>query len=286
MSKKLVALQKKSLLPLAAALAFFASTTLEVRAQAERGGAPGDFDYYVLSLSWSPTYCSGRGGGEGDRGEGHRGGYDREYEDNGGYGDDGGYGGYRGRRRGGRGQDEQCSGIRPYAFVLHGLWPQYERRGWPEMCETGRRPWVSGETIDHMMDIMPSRRLVIHEYRAHGTCSGLDPEQYFEMARKAYGGIHIPDAYRDLSEPLKVTPEEVRKAFLDANPQLGADMLQITCSRDLLREVHVCLTKDLAPRACGRDGRDRCSYGAITMPPVRGGGAGPHGGPSYGRDGL
>ena len=28
--------------------------------------------------------------------------------------------------------DEQCHSARPYAFVLHGLWPQYERRGWPE----------------------------------------------------------------------------------------------------------------------------------------------------------
>lgn len=259
------------LLMLAAAMALFAAAAQEVRAQADRGGMPGDFDYYVLSLSWSPTYCSG---GEGNRGE---------YDDDRGYG---GYDGYRSRRHGGGGQEEQCSGIRPYAFVLHGLWPQYERKGWPEMCETGKRPWVSGETIDRMMDIMPSRRLVIHEYRAHGTCSGLDPAQYFETARKAYRSVSIPAEYRDLSEPLKVTPEEVRKAFLGANPQLSADMLQISCSRDLLREVHICLAKDLAPRACGRNERDRCRYDTVTMPPVRGGGTGPRGGPSYGHDNL
>ncbi len=276
MSKKPMIRGDKSLsglLMLAAAVAFFAAAAPQVRAQADRGGMPGDFDYYVLSLSWSPTYCSGMGG-EGNRGEY---GEDRGYS---------GYDGYRGRRYGG-GQEEQCSGIRPYAFVLHGLWPQYERKGWPEMCETGRRPWVPGETIGRMMDIMPSRRLVIHEYRAHGTCSGLEPSEYFEAARKAYGSIGIPGAFRDLSEPLKVTPGEVRKAFLEANPQLSPDMLQITCSKDLLREVHVCLTKDLVPRACGRNERDRCGYGTVIMPPVRGGGTGPHGGPSYdGRDNL
>ena len=138
---------------LAAALAVCgAGGAFEVRAQPDRGGMPGDFDYYVLSLSWSPTYCSGHGGESGGDG----GGYGDRYGDNGGY-DNRGYGGGRdGNRRGG---DEQCSGVRSYAFVLHGLWPQYERKGWPENCQTGTRPWVPEEMIDRMMDIMPSRRL-------------------------------------------------------------------------------------------------------------------------------
>ena len=94
----------------------------------------GRFDYYVLVLSWSPTYCA------------------------------------LGEQR----SDPQCSprGDRPYAFVLHGLWPQHER-GWPQDCRTRERPFVPRPTIDRMLDIMPSRRLVIHEYRKHGTCSGL-----------------------------------------------------------------------------------------------------------------
>src|SRR5664279_4894228 len=149
------------------------------RAQGTRGAEPGDFDYYVLALSWSPTYCDtheGGGGGRGryDRDSGH--GHDR-YDRNSGYGRDhydrdSGYGGYgryhfydrgntydrhddrRGysRRRGDSG--EQCNSVRPYSFVLHGLWRQYERRGWPEMCQSERRPWVPEETIDRMMDIM------------------------------------------------------------------------------------------------------------------------------------
>jgi len=278
MSKKPMTRQKMSFLRSvlrAAVLMIFAAIPLEARAQADRGGMPGDFDYYVLSLSWSPTYCSGKGG----ENEGDRGGYDSQY------GDDSGYGGrrYDNGRRYGRQDPGQCSGIRPYAFVLHGLWPQYERKGWPEMCQTGSRPWVPGEIIDRMMDIMPSRRLVIHEYKTHGVCTGLDPQQYFEAARKAYREIRIPDAFQNLPEPLKVTPEDIRKAFLDANRQLSADMIQIACSRDLLREVRVCLTKELTPRPCSRNEQNRCTYGTVTMPPVRGGGTGPHGGPSFGR---
>ncbi len=276
--------QKKGFLHaviLAAALMALAAAPIEARAQADRGGMPGDFDYYVLSLSWSPTYCSSKSGDD----DGNRGGYNDRSGYNGQYGDDDGYGGrrYENRRGYGRQDPEQCSGTRPYAFVLHGLWPQYERKGWPEMCQTGGRAWVPGETIDRMLDIMPSRHLVIHEYKTHGVCSGLDPQQYFEAARKAYRSIRIPDQFQDLSQPLNVSPEDVRKAFLDSNPQLSADMIQIDCSRRLLREVRVCITKDLAPRPCSRNEQNRCTYGTVTMPPVRGGGTGPHGGPTQGR---
>ena len=64
-------------------------------AQAGRGGMPGDFDYYVLALSWSPTFCSGQGRGDG----GGRGGSDGAYGEDRGYGGGyGGGGGYDGRR--------------------------------------------------------------------------------------------------------------------------------------------------------------------------------------------
>ena len=58
------------------------------RAQGSRGAEPGDFDYYVLALSWSPTYCDTHGEGDGGRDR-----YDRDR----GYGryGEGGYGRYR-----------------------------------------------------------------------------------------------------------------------------------------------------------------------------------------------
>ena len=252
-------------------------------AQGLRGAEAGDFDYYVLALSWSPTYCDSRaeGGDRYDRGGGYgryhffqrRDSYDRN-EDGRGYS----------RRRGDSG--EQCNGTRPYSFVLHGLWPQYDRRGWPEMCESGRRSWVPEETIDRMMDIMPSRQLVIQEYRKHGVCSGLDPRGYFNAAREAYRSVRIPDEFQDLLKTRSISPDEVRSAFLEANKQLSGDMIQVVCSRRLLQEVRVCFSKDLTPRPCSQreQGRRLCNYDMVLMPPVRGGGFGPRGGPTQERD--
>src|SRR3990172_13010291 len=75
---------------------------------------PGDFDYYVLVLGWSPAYCN-----------------------------------MEGRERG----DDQCEAGRERAFTLHGLWPQYER-GWPKNCRLSHRPFVPESVINHINNII------------------------------------------------------------------------------------------------------------------------------------
>ena len=63
------------------------------------GEKAGDFDYYVMALSWSPTWCA-----------------------------------LEGDRRG----SPQCDADADFGWVLHGLWPQYES-GWPSYCRTQER---------------------------------------------------------------------------------------------------------------------------------------------------
>lgn len=193
----------------------------------------GDFNYYMLVLSWSPTYCDAQQ----DQGR------------------DGG---------------QQCSGQRPYAFVLHGLWPQYEN-GWPENCPTHDRPWVSNDLIGKMLDIMPARALVIHEYKKHGTCSGLSPDAYFDAARKLFEGIKIPERYAAPREALKVSSSELKQDLLTANPALSSEAVAISCNRDKLRDIRVCFTRDFKPRSCGSGDmrRSSCPMDKIILPPSR-----------------
>lgn len=198
------------------------------------GGVPGRFDYYVLALSWSPSFCAEEG---------------------------------RSRK------SPQCNGARPYAFVLHGLWPQYEK-GWPDNCRTRTKPWVPSPLVSSMLDIMPARGLVIHQYRKHGTCSGLDPESYFKTARRAFGSIRIPPRYLNPRKPVLVSPPEVEDDFVKANTDLTPEMISVACGRsNRLREVRICFTKDLTLRPCGENENQNrlCRAGRIVMPPVRGG---------------
>ena len=43
---------------------------------------------------------------------------------------------------------------------------------------------MPGPVAQRMLDIMPSKRLIFHEYRKHGTCSGLGVDGYFDLARR------------------------------------------------------------------------------------------------------
>ncbi|MER2536363.1 MAG: ribonuclease [Rhizobiaceae bacterium] len=187
------------------------------------------FDFYVLSLSWSPSYCEAEG------------------ED---------------------ANRQQCAAGRPYAFVVHGLWPQFER-GYPQDCDTRERD-VPDERLRALYDVMPSAGLIRHEWRKHGACSGLTQADYFDVLRKARGKVEIPRQYRRISDYLTLAPGEAERAFLQANPGMAADGVAVTCDRRYLREVRICMTRDLGFRACPEVDRRDCRLGKVVMPPVRG----------------
>ena len=200
-------------------------------AAAQRSGVnvPGDFAYYVLALSWSPSYCAAEGTAA-DR--------------------------------------LQCDSGRPYDFVVHGLWPQYER-GWPEFCpaEPSEAP---PQLVRDMLDLIPSEGLIRHQWRKHGTCSGLTPRGYFETTRRARSGIAVPPAFQAPDEWRVVSPDDVRRAFLRANPGLPADGIAVTCDRQRLREVRVCLDRHgLDFRSCPPVAQRACGRSSVRVPPVR-----------------
>lgn len=200
----------------------------------QRQNTAGDFDYYALVLSWSPTYCSTSG-------------------------DD---------------DDQQCNrrdGKR-FAFVLHGLWPQYQK-GYPSSCRLPRRPYVPQPLIDSMLDIMPSSGLVIHEYRKHGTCSGLSPDGYYGLARRLFNTVSIPERYINPFETQTVSPRQLVGEFLRANPDLTPDMIAVACggSGNRLKEIRICFAKNGRPTNCGsnEDQRRLCRAQQMFVPPVR-----------------
>ena len=196
-------------------------------AQGRGQGTPGQFDYYVLSLSWSPSFCATAHGAA---------------------------------------SEPQC-GRRPFSFVVHGLWPQYEK-GFPEACQVPA-PRLDHRIVDSMLDVMPAAQLVFHEWDAHGTCSGLPARDYFDLIRKAREKIVIPPDYDNPQTPLNVAPRDVIASFVKANAGLTAAGITIDCDRTRLREVRICLTRDLAFRDC-TDTRQACRSPSVVMPPARG----------------
>ena len=203
---------------------------------AEGRNVAGQFDYYALVLSWSPSYCAGT----------RRDGYDP--------------------------QCDRTDGKR-YSFVLHGLWPQYSPKGWPQDCPVRGRSFVPRPLINSMLDIMPNDKLVIHEYRKHGTCSGLEPAQYFDFARKLYKSVVIPDELRHPFETKFISPADLVADFSRANPWLKPNMIAVDCggSGNRLTEIRICFGKEGQPVACSKneDQRKMCQAPKMYLPPVR-----------------
>jgi ribonuclease T2 len=163
----------------------------------------------------------------------------------------------------------QC-GERRYHFVVHGLWPQYER-GFPEYCQVPA-PRLDRNIVSSMLDLMPAPRLVFNQWDKHGTCSGLPPRGYFETVRKARAVVKIPAEYLELAEALTVTPDEVEEAFVKANPGMSRAAIAVTCDSRRLREVRVCMSREFSFRECPEVERRACRRDKLVMPPVRNGG--------------
>ncbi len=187
------------------------------------------FDYYILSLSWTPSWCAEAGDAR---------------------------------------DAAQCEAGRGYGFTLHGLWPQYERGGWPADCRSESDPPTRADTAA-MADIMGDAGLARHEWRRHGTCTGLSPQDYFKASRQAYDAVVRPASLRQRGGSGHAYPSEIEAAFLSANPGLEPDQITVTCKSNRIQEVRICLTKDLRWRDCAPDTRRDCTTPGAGFQPIR-----------------
>ena len=157
--------------------------------------------------------------------------------------------------------NEQCvSGH--FGFVVHGLWPQFND-GYPENCSSAPGP----SSLSDMTDIMPDRKLVEHEWRTHGTCSGLDPESYFKLVRQAFVSIKVPARFTSPREGFSLTPSQIKQEFLQSNPRLSSAEVVVGCGNNYLTGVSICLQKNLDPRDCGS--LRACRANIVRISPVR-----------------
>ncbi len=197
------------------------------RRQPQARGEAGVFDFYVLSLSWSPQYCA---------------------------------------QAKGAAAESQCAPGKRYGFVVHGLWPQYER-GWPQNCSPGRP--VDPALAQRLLPIMPSRQLIQHEWTRHGTCSGLTQEEYFRTIEKVFRQIRIPELFRNPVRPVTISSAEIKEKFRAANDSIRESSLRTYCSGRYFSELRLCYDRSLQPRPCPASLRDGCRSEPVLLPPVR-----------------
>lgn len=135
---------------------------------------------------------------------------------------------------------EQCS--RQLGFVLHGLWPQFDR-GYPSNCTRER---LDPEMESEFAGLYPSRFLYRHEWQKHGTCSGLSQQAFHQLASDLRQQLKIPAAYQSPQEPLRKSRFQLKADLASANQWLVPDNITVACADGgrFLREIYICVNKE------------------------------------------
>ena len=183
----------------------------------------GQFDYYLLSLSWTPNYCANHPGDH----------------------------------------SNECKIGSHTTFVLHGLWPQATSDPPPISCSNASP--VAAATVDHVLNFMPTRGLIQHEWQEHGTCTGLSAQDYFAKVEQAYKEVHIPAPYQNFDHEQEVSVLDVEKSFAAVN-QAPQDAFRSSCHSGELISIELCLDKNLKYRSCSQSVRE-CPLRQVEMRP-------------------
>ncbi len=178
--------------------------------RAPAAAKPADFDFYTLAMSWHSGFCNGRS---------------------------------RPDCRGAKGD-----------LVLHGLWPSRAKGAHPAFCDGSRKQGFCGyaplelstDTRDALDTVMPGSQVCLDRYQwhKHGSCSGLNPQRYFEQT-VAYSQWlrHAPPANK---MRLNSGGSVSRAAVLDWFAEWGfGGAVSLHCKDGYLEEVRLYLQPNL-----------------------------------------
>jgi len=174
--------------------------------QGPRRGRAGDFDHYLLALSWSPEYCATRRNPPAHQCRDNRFGF-------------------------------VVHGLWPQYRAD----APRDGHGWPQYCTSATRPAaeLSGALLRRHLCLLPAAELMACQWSKHGSCGDFDgPAAYFDAIEDLARRLVLPRL-----EPGPTRVRDVRAAFLAANPGLPGDALVVTVAQDHLAEVRLCVDR-------------------------------------------
>lgn len=160
---------------------------------------------------------------------------------------------------------DECGGSTRNGFVVHGLWPVLDFNS-PTRC--GGDEELSDSLVDNLRDLLPTRRLVENEWSVHGTCTGQAPQGFFALMRQAFDSVRVPQILGGAGGQTQ-SLFQITKAFTNADHGLPAQSVVLICSGNpvRLREVRICLSKNLASNYCsGETLAASCRVPSVEVP--------------------
>ncbi|WP_303817984.1 ribonuclease [Actinobacillus minor] len=120
--------------------------------------------YYMLALSWSPSFC------------------ETQKQKN---------GGYVPQRL-----SYQCAGNQNFGWVIHGLWPQNKNarsvNEQPRYCQGDLAP-LSPQLLEKYLPESPGMTLLQGQWEKHGACAFNNAEEYFAKQKALFQSLTLPN---------------------------------------------------------------------------------------------
>jgi ribonuclease T2 len=168
----------------------------------------GDFDLYLLSLSWSPEYCATHQSDAAQCGAGKHFGL-------------------------------VVHGLWPQYATPRVDPASGQQSGWPANC-----PGSANPAPPEAAAIWPSPDLYRHEWQKHGTCTGLQPDAYVALTKALRQRFQMPAILMPQARNQAITAKGLRDSIAAANPGLAPEDLTLVCHRAWLTEIRLCLARD------------------------------------------
>jgi ribonuclease T2 len=170
-------------------------------------------DFFMLSISYSPKFCEAQGNDP-----------DSAF---------------------------QCKGKNHFTWVVHGLWAEsnnpikcagkdnkteYQH---PRYCQGDNYQLIPLDEVSKDMCTQPGVALIEKEWAKHGTCSGMNQQEYLAKTQALFAKLNLPDAY--------MQPPQIFKWIKQNNPELRKFYLNFDKGA---HELRVCYTKDFQYTNC------------------------------------
>jgi len=118
-----------------------------------------------------------------------------------------------------------------------------------------------------MLQLIPTRALIQHEWAKHGTCSGLSAQDYFGKVEQAFRKVQVPSQFTALSSQKDFSIKDVEESFASTN-HAPEQAFRVSCNAGDLANLEVCLSKELEYQSCMGSVHD-CTAGQVRLRPPK-----------------
>jgi ribonuclease T2 len=97
-----------------------------------------------------------------------------------------------------------------------------------------------------LLSLLPDEALLRSQWDTHGACSGLSQSEYFDRLARVFKSVAIPRQFVSPDQDFRMSPDEIKQAFLRANRDFSSDGFFVFCRSGFLSAIQIQRARNVA----------------------------------------